>query len=106
MHPNYWHNNDNDNDNDDDDDDNDDDNKPYNGNDDEVNNELCQYGIEYECICKSGNCCSVNLSVKFTSWLEIKGRERKTSGCAAPTCNKRAAAGVVCKFLGQSRLRY
>ncbi|KRZ97282.1 PDZ domain-containing protein 4, partial [Trichinella sp. T8] len=47
MHPNYWHNNDNDND-DDDDDDNDDDNKPYNGNDDEVNNELCQYGIEYE----------------------------------------------------------
>ncbi|KRY31467.1 PDZ domain-containing protein 4 [Trichinella spiralis] len=46
MHPNYWHNNDNDND--DDDDDNDDDNKPYNGNDDEVNNELCQYGIEYE----------------------------------------------------------
>ncbi|KRX25043.1 PDZ domain-containing protein 4 [Trichinella nelsoni] len=48
MHPNYWHNNDNDNDDDDDDDDNDDDNKPYNGNDDEVNNELCQYGIEYE----------------------------------------------------------
>ncbi|KAL1283079.1 PDZ domain-containing RING finger protein [Trichinella pseudospiralis] len=53
MHPNYWHNNDdnnddNDDDDDDDDDDNDDDNKPCNGNDDEVNNELCQYGIEYE----------------------------------------------------------
>ncbi|KRZ15914.1 PDZ domain-containing protein 4, partial [Trichinella zimbabwensis] len=46
MHPNYWHNDDDDDD--DDDDADEDDNKPCNGNDDEVNNELCQYGIEYE----------------------------------------------------------